>query len=1096
MKYKNLVVAAVLLALLLAVGGFALLSGGEDEVKKPEAYTGKLQITEICAKNESIIADNDGKYRDYIELYSPEETVNLKGFTLTDGKRTSQPLGDITIEAGQYRIVFLSDEATGFALGASGGDTIQLKAPNGAIAAQQSITAMGSDQVMALVDGSFQLTGEATPNFPNTPEGLAAFREGYAQEEPQLIISEVLINNESTLPDEQGVFSDVVELYNASGKSLNIASFCLSDDGANRFAYRLPERMLEAGEYLVVYCDGENYIAPDGTIHANFGLSRGETLYLTDATGGYQRVDCQNLGEDVSWQLLSQGEYGAGAPSFGFVNTAEGAQLALEARTNQESELIISEILLSSAGMPYEGVVSDFIEITNRSDKLVTTTGWYLSDGGDPYDYPLPEKALKPGESLVIRCDIYGSGFGLSQGETLMLTGPDFRHAPLVTCAEGEAGCSMIANITEEELRYSFGPVSLGHANTEEGRTAYLSAQQPKGLQISEVMSSNYSYLRGPYGVACDWIELYNAGDQAIDLSAYGITDNPKYLQKYTLPQVTLNPGEYLTIILTDDSDRARQGYHVLPMAIAAQGEQLYITRDGVVEDFVFVPELDVDVSYGRASGSIEFSQLATPTPDKPNSQTAAVSADPVAVTAPGAYNGVEYLDVELSAPGTIYYTTNCNTPNRSSRKYTGPIRITKTTVLRVVCYEEGKKASKVVDLLYVLNGNDTLSVVSVVIEPYKLWDPESGMYVDGPYISDESPFLGANYWQDWERSASLSLYEADGSGGFFVPCGLKIFGGYSRANGKKSFACMFRKSYGQGTLEYPVFGEDSLPYYNSLVLRAGGQEAFLSRFKDELITSFAGDMLGLAVQDYRPVALYLNGEYWGVYFIREKLNEHYVSGHFGVEPEEVTLAEWDGSGSKQYTALKEFAKKNDLSVQENYDYIASQIDLENYTDFMIAQIWMNNKDAGNVKYFTAPGYKWTWLLYDTDLAFVKAEENSFPYLMNTNLGFEITSRTFAVRLMQNPEYKDYFLRRMAWQMREIWTEENLIPYIDALQEQVRQDMEKECSRWGSSYSAWEGRVESLREFVRTRNGYLLKHIQKQYGLTDQQMIDYGFPVE
>ena len=173
-----------------------------------------------------------------------------------------------------------------------------------------------------------------------------------------------------------------------------------------------------------------------------------------------------------------------------------------------------------------------------------------------------------------------------------------------------------------------------------------------------------------------------------------------------------------------------------------------------------------------------------------------------------------------------------------------------------------------------------------------------------------------------------------------------------------------------------------------------------------------------------------------------------------------------------------------------------SQIDVENYTDFMITQIWISTRDPGNVKFFTAPGYPWTWILFDTDLAFIRAGDNTVPMLMNNNLGYDITTRTFAVRLIRNPEYKDYFLGRMAWQMQQVWTEENLIPHIDEFYEMLREDMKKECKRWGTSYSGWEYQMELMREFARERNQYLVKHIQWRYELTDEQMIEYGFPME
>ena len=1095
MKYKNIIVGAVLILALLAVGTVALLPASKGSDADTPVYTGKLRITEICAKNESVLADNTGRYRDYIELHAPETAVNLKGFTMTDGKVTSEPLEDITIEAGGYRVIFLDKETTGFALGAAGGDTIQLKAPNGAIAAQVNTTAMGTDQVMLLVDGSYTVSSDASPNFPNTPEGVLAFRDGKVQSDPKVVISEVLTTNESTLPDELGVFSDVVELHNVTAEPVYLGSYFLSDDKTQRFAYRLPEITLEADGYLLVYCDGEGYIAADGKIHANFGISRGENLYLTDTTGGYLEVTSQSVGEDTSWQLQESGEFAAGVPSLGFANTPEGVEQAVAQRTDQDSALVISEVVLSDSGMPYGGVISDYVEIINRSNVNVSTEGWYLSDGADPYDYPLPVQTLKPGECLVIRCDMTGAGFGLSRGETLMLTGPDYRHAPLVTCVETDPGMSITLADSAEDFSYTAAAVSLGFANTQAGQESYLLAQQSKGLLISEVMTSNYSYLRGPYGAACDWLELYNAGSEAIDLSGYSITDNAKYPDEYKLPQRTLAPGQYCVIILTSDPAKARAGYDVISMELSSRGEWLYLFKDGSVEDFVLIPELETDDAYGRAESSSFFSQLEKPTPGKSNSKTAAVSSDPVAVTAPGKYEGVEYVDVELSAPGTIYYTTNGTTPGRNDRKYTGPIRITKTTVIRMISYEDGKTASNVVDVLYAVNEGDSLPIVSVVIEPYYLWSSEVGIYATGPNAAQEEPHYGANYHMNWERQASISLYEEDGSG-FFQQCGLKIFGGYSRANAKKSLACMFRKSYGKSKLEYPVFGEDSLPYYEALVLRAGGQEASNSRFKDEMITSFAEEYLGLPVQDYRPVALYLNGEYWGVYFIREKINEHYVAGHFGVEPETVELSHWSGEDSARFMNLKQFARYKDLSVQENYDYVLSQIDVENYTDFMIAQIWMSNRDAGNVKYFTADGYKWTWILFDTDLAFIRAADNTLPYLMNTDLGFEITTRTFAVRMLKNQEYRDYFLERLAWQMREVWTEENLIPHIDEFYELLKEDMKKECDRWNTSYTGWEKQVEALREFARTRNKYLLEHVQQRYELTDEQMVEYGFPVE
>ena len=122
-------------------------------------------------------------------------------------------------------------------------------------------------------------------------------------------------------------------------------------------------------------------------------------------------------------------------------------------------------------------------------------------------------------------------------------------------------------------------------------------------------------------------------------------------------------------------------------------------------------------------------------------------------------------------------------------------------------------------DLTYLINENDTLATVCLVTDPDNLWSYSSGIYVKGPTAGTISPYHGANFWQNWEKSASVSLFETDGQVGFSEPCGLKIFGGYSRANGKKSLACMFRGKYGASSLDYALFGENGINSFGASIL-------------------------------------------------------------------------------------------------------------------------------------------------------------------------------------------------------------------------------------------------------------------------------------
>ena len=1054
----------------------------------------QIQITEICTKNESVIADNSGKFRDYIELYNAGERVDLTGCYLTDGNTRSQPFENLILEKDSYRLLFLGKDITGFALSASGKDSILLKDPNGKIIAQTKLRSLLEDQVMILKSGTYQLSDVPTPGFPNDTAGRDAFLNGKSAKDSPLEISEVLISNRAFLPDEKGQYSDVVELHNISDQPLHLGGWCISDDFSQRFRYRLPEVTLPADGYALVFCDGENYVSSDGFIHANFSLNKEEELCLTDPNGAYQTMRLSYPGENTSL-ALQDGSYISMAPSLGFENTEEGCYNALASQIDENCPLVISELLLSDSGVPVQGALQDAVEIQNISDGVVNTKGWYLSDGGDPYACPLPTADLAPGDCIVVILNQETAGFGLSIGETVYLRSPEYKLSQPLECAQPEPGKSMSLLDAVGTFSYNFTSVTLGYPNDQDGEERFLADQPHTGLLLSEAMSSNSSYLVGPYRNTTDWVELYNAGTETIDLSGYYMTDSSN-LTKYPLPEKSLEPGKYMVILLSESGKQLKAGYSHLPFNLSASGDRLYLTKDGQIVDFTILPELPSDAVWGRPKGKLAFTQLNTATPGSANAGKIRISATPTADIPQGSYDGIDSITITLNASGTIYYTTNCTVPTKSSKQYSGPITLTKTTVIRAVAYESGASRSEVLDLTYLINENDTLGAVCLVTEPDNLWSYTSGIYVKGPTAGATSPYHGANFWQNWEKEASVSLFETDGQLGFSEKCGLKIFGGFSRANGKKSLACMFRGKYGASSLDYALFGEDGINRFQSFVLRAGGQDAYTSRIRDELITSLAADQLNVYVQRYRPTVLYLNGEYWGIYFIREKLNDQYVAGNFGVYAEDVTLADWSGGNCPEYKALQNYAKNNDLSQQKHYDYICSQINVDNYIDYMITQMWIANTDLGNVKFFRTSDMPWHWALYDTDLSFRKVNHESVSYMLTRNIYVrDIRSATLLIRLMKNDTFREKFLRRTAWVVNNVWTKDNVIARIDELHDALLPDMQKECNRWLGTVQSWEKNIEDLRSFATNRTAYFLKDLKSYFGLTTEQMRSYGFEV-
>lgn len=1101
---KLVPVLAICLAVIVVVGVIAdRFVRNVSEAERGEAEDVQILITEICSKNDTIIADADGKHSDWIELYNEGEDCNLKGFTISDGKGTSEPFDNLPLAHGEYKLLFLGRTNVGFSLSGQGGETLTLRNRDDSIVTQVKTVALEGDQVMAWNGVGYELTMDATPGFPNTLEGRRAFVNGIPDNDPDVVVSELVLSNKSVLPDEKGNFSDLAELHNVTDKDVSLAGYWLSDRAEERFRYALPGVILPAGGYLVVYLDGLNYTAETGELHASFGLSDGESVILTSSEGKYTTVETVACADNEALLLGEDGKYFKGTASPGFANTGEGAAAFAASRVDENAALVISEVLLKKDGTAYGGLLCDTVEIYNRSGADVSTAGWYLSDKDEPYRYALPETTLHAGECMVIFCDgsseEFHSGFALSSTDTLRLTGPNHKHGAILSCVPAGDGRSWqwISASGDSESGYRSGTVSMGQPNTDEGIAAYNKAVLPTGVRLSEAMSSNSRYLRSSYGAACDWVELYNASGETVSLSGWYLSDDPELLRKAALPSVSLKPGEYFVVFVTKDPEGLKGGYPILPFGLSSTGDKLYLSDANGVVDQMILPALEPNTSYGRPAGQNGFSLLAEPTPCLANSAAAQNTEPPIAETKQGVYNGVGSLDVVLKSDGVIYYTTDCSEPTTASLEYRGPIHLTNTTVIRAIACKAGCSSSRIENFSYILNENHTIPVASLVTTPENLWDYYTGIYADGPgYDRTEFPHEYANFWQQWEKEANVSLFELDGKG-FSEPCGIRIFGAYSRALAMKSFSCFFRGSYGTASLNYPLFGEAGLDSYEAFIFRNTGQDFAKARMRDPMLTEIAETYLDMPVQKNRPVALYLNGEFWGIYYIREKINENYVAGNYNVTKDEVTLTRASGKTSDEYTALMNYVRSHDMNVQEYYDYVASQVDIQNYMDYIIAEILICNTDNGNIKFFKTDEGKWMWIMYDVDQSFRSAYfDTVYEHLNPAGTGsLDRFPTTLITALLKRTEFKEAFLKRFAWQLNEVWSAGNVNAYIDRYYAAIKPEMQRDCDKWGHQYSTWEANVQELRNFANTRTDYVLKHVKKKFGLTDEQMRSYGFKV-
>lgn len=895
-----------------------------------------------------------------------------------------------------------------------------------------------------------------------------------------LIISEVMSNNVSALCDENGDFRDIIEITNTSDKTVYLKGIGLTDkEGRARF--RFEDGSIEPHGACVVFCAG--------TFPFSLRKDGGETLRMLDGLG---REICSLVtvpmkgNQSIIWdgeQYVLTDEI-----SPGFPNGEEGVAAYNASRNLPESPIVINEAVTSN--VTFTADRSQMVEIMNRSSEAVELSDYYLSDNGvERFRFRLPSGNLESGEIRVFTFGTEGADadFRFSNDEYIILSDAQGR-----TVSEVPAKCFddwSISFLDDESYSIS-SEVSIGYPNDEAGVKAFASAHGTSGLIINEVMTNNRSYAMLWNGDRTDPVELYNGTDHEIDLSEYWLSDDSGDLQKAQLSG-TIAPGGYRTFLASREEARVPDGYTVISLGLSKNGDSLILSKGNEPLQCVYIPALEGDTSYGKASSG-EYAVLSSVTLGEANSSARHKCEAPVLSMDGGVYNGVESLRLEISGEGTVRYTTDGRVPTEDSAVCSGVIELTATSVIRARCFRDGYSASDTVTATYVINENHTLDVACLVSDPDGLFDYYSGIYATGPGADPVSPHYGANYWKGWEREARVTLYTEDG--GFDLPCGLRVFGGYSKAFGQKSLAVIFRGKYGASRLDYRLFGDEGLDSYETFIFRSTGQDVYQAHMRDALTTSIFEDKVGEAfVQKCRPVVLYINAEYWGVYFIREKVNEHYVAGRCNVDEDTVTILFQTGWASSSYQNLVSWAENHDLSVQENFDYVAERINIDSYVNYLIAEIYSGNFDIGNVRYFSSPDYdngRWTWIFYDVDWSMYFLHRDSASELFGSSI---VYSSRLIWALFKNKEFKDHFFTEFARQLNEVWNEEVICSYVDEFYAALQPEMARECSRWEWSYSTWEEEVEWIRTFSRERPAEVYKFLKNYFNFSDAQMEAYGF---
>ncbi|WP_193745035.1 CotH kinase family protein [Geomicrobium sp. JCM 19038] len=392
--------------------------------------------------------------------------------------------------------------------------------------------------------------------------------------------------------------------------------------------------------------------------------------------------------------------------------------------------------------------------------------------------------------------------------------------------------------------------------------------------------------------------------------------------------------------------------------------ERLYVQGNNLEDEEPLVPlfdrELEIDIP--RPEYTIHFSHEA------------------------GLYS--ETLELQLDAiatAGDIRYTVDNTEVTSDATVYTEPIPVNETMNVRAKFFPEQNHDTTEFVQSYLIDESSTLPIIAITTDEANLFDERKGIYTKGIYHRDDVPmpaFTG-NYMQrgrEWERPIHLQLFETDGSLALSQHAGMRIHGNQSRTFDQKSFRLYARSDYGENRFRHTIFGYDERQRFNRLLLRNSGQDYNKTFFRDAFMQGLVQN-LDFDTQLYRPARLFINGDDWGIYNIRERYDHHYFRLKHNIQEENLDVIEHTLDDDViatigdtiAYEHLEQFIREHDMGESQNFEKVAQQINLNSLLDYYISQIYFDNNDWPHNNYTfyrEKPHGKWQFALFDTDAGF------------------------------------------------------------------------------------------------------------------------------
>ncbi|MDC0979682.1 CotH kinase family protein [Balneolaceae bacterium] len=829
----------------------------------------------------------------------------------------------------------------------------------------------------------------------------------------QLRINELSASNSSVLQDEDGDFSDWIELHNPTTDTLYLSNLFLSDDDQDLQKFALPPVYIPPSGYHVLFASDKNRL-----------------------------------------------------PSF----------------------------------KAWETPIKDGSVVRYTLPNALTSSRWIETDFNDD--------SWTQG--------VFGLGYGDDDDATDVPTGT------LSIFTRSSFTISDPSAIIDMMLHIDYDDAFVAYLNGVEIARDNITGEAPLPYNAP---ADNYTEPRLPYGnplwsaSLTEHLSLLKAGENilAIQVHNFNSTSSDLSLRPFLslgynqAPTPSVGPADLVELPSED------LGYMHTNFKLSSSGETIYLTTaEGEFVDSLAFPPLLVDESFGRTSDQSNEADgviFNIPTPNYPNVTQGYTKR----LTFPelSHYGGFYSEAIELKAyfgvnPTAIYYTLDGSTPTQSDQRLPSiGITINETTVVRLRAIEPNALPSPIHTETFFIDEQHNLPIVSVSTDPKYLWSDTEGIYVVGTNGTGGNGHDNANWNQDWEIPIGFELYDQNKVKQIETGAGAKIMGGWSRLNPMKSLAIFFRSEYGLGEIEYKLFENKDISRFESIVLRNAGND-FTSQgnamMRDGLMQTLVHntEIDGLGFQ---PAVVYLNGEYWGIHNIREKINEHYVESNSGVDSDNIDLL-YNGSGlnyfaashgsAEQYNALIEYVQRSNLLFPNLFTKVEEMMDMDNYIDYVVAQIYYANTDwpGNNTKLWRERSQtgKWRWILYDTDFGFNlsyggQSWHNTLDFALEPNgPGWPNPpwSTLLLRELFDSAEFRTRFVNRTADFINTSFKPDHVHGVIDSLAGLMYTEMPRHMANvtrsgaWGGSMNEWYNQLTSLKNFGTDRPAYIEQYYTQE----------------